>query len=197
MAVWLVRHGETEWSRSGRHTGRTEVELTDRGREQAIALRPVLADLHPALVLCSPRVRARQTAELAGLAVDDIDADLAEWDYGDYEGRTRQEIRQTQPGWNLWSDGVPNGETAEQVGERADRVLDRARAAQGDGAVVLVGHGHMSRVLGVRWIGLSVADGGRFALSTAAPSILDYEHESPVISRWNLPNPATSNGTAR
>ena len=188
--LWLVRHGETEWSRSGRHTGRTDIDLTDTGRAQAAALAPMFTAMRPALVLSSPRRRARLTAELAGLRVDDVDPDLAEWDYGDYEGRTTADIRREVPGWTLWSHGVPNGETAAQVAERADRVLARARGALARGPVVLVAHGHISRVLGARWIGLSPAAGGNLALDTAAPSLLGEQHGLPVIDRWNMPNPA-------
>src|ERR1700754_4997631 len=125
-AIWLVRHGETEWSRSGQHTGRTDIPLTEHGEEQARALRPLLDGVHPTLVLSSPRSRAVRTAELAGVTIDAIDADLAEWDYGDYEGITTADIRRQVPNWSLWRDGVPNGETARQVGVRADRVLARA-----------------------------------------------------------------------
>jgi broad specificity phosphatase PhoE len=194
VALWLVRHGETTWSRSGQHTGRTELPLTAEGEQQARALRGVLADIRPVLVLCSPRERAQATARLAGLRVDAIDDDLAEWDYGDYEGLTTHEIRQRVPDWSLWTHGVPNGEAAAQVRDRADRVLRRASGQLERGPVVLVAHGHISRVMGVRWIGLTVADGGRLALGTAAPSLLSSQYGMPVIDRWNMPNPATANG---
>jgi broad specificity phosphatase PhoE len=197
IALWLIRHGETEWSRSGRHTGRTDVELTAAGRAQANALRATLAGLHPAFVLCSPRRRAAHTAELAGLTVDATDDDLAEWDYGDYEGRTTAEIRRDVPGWTLWTDGVPNGETAAQVSTRADRVLRRAAAHLGDGPVILIAHGHICRVIGARWIGLAAIAGGNLALSTATVSILGAQHGIPVLDRWNVPNPATANGDSR
>jgi probable phosphoglycerate mutase len=190
-AIWLVRHGETEWSRSGQHTGRTDIPLTEDGVEQARALAPAFAALHPALVLCSPRLRAAHTAELAGLRVDHVDPDLAEWDYGDYEGLTSAQIHQTNPAWTLWSDGVPNGETAAQVTARADKVLQRALRSVADGPVVLVAHGHISRVLGARWIGLPASAGGRFTLGTAARCLLGAEHAGPVIQRWNIPNPLT------
>jgi broad specificity phosphatase PhoE len=186
--LWLIRHGETAWSKSGQHTGRTDVELTDEGRAQARALAPMFAQLRPALVLSSPRRRARETAALAGLRVDDVDPDLAEWDYGDYEGRTTADIRRDVPGWTLWTHGVPRGETAAQVAQRADRVIDRARAALPSGPVVLIAHGHISRVLGARWIGLPPTAGGNLALGTAAPSLLGAQHGLPVIDRWNLPN---------
>jgi probable phosphoglycerate mutase len=189
LAVWLVRHGETEWSLSGQHTGRTDIPLTEAGQAQARALRPMLAELAPAHVLCSPRQRAQETARLAGLQVDAIDDDLCEWDYGDYEGLTSTQIQQRAPGWTLFSDGVPNGETAAQVGARADRAIARARELAVDGPVVLVAHGHISRVIAVRWIGLEVAHAAHFALGTAAPSRLSAQHGQPVIDRWNLPNP--------
>ena len=188
--VWLIRHGETECSRAGRHTGRTDLDLTEHGVEQALALRPMLADLKPSLVLCSPRLRAQRTAELAGLHVDATDANLAEWDYGDYEGLTSAQIGQRDPGWTIWSGRVPHGETAEQVGARADRVLARIRAHLGEGPVVLLGHGHINRVLAARWLRLHVSAGGYFSLGTAAPCVLGAEHHQPVIAQWNIPNPA-------
>ncbi len=188
--VWLIRHGETAWSKSGQHTGRTDIPLTEFGVEQARALAPVVAALHPALVLCSPRERARHTAELAGLRVDAVDDDLAEWDYGDYEGLTTSQIRESVPGWSLFANGVPNGETAEQVGARADRVLRRAAVEAVEGPVVLVAHGHISRVLGARWVGLPVEGGAYLALDTASTSVLGAQHGAPVLDHWNLPNPA-------
>jgi broad specificity phosphatase PhoE len=188
--IWLIRHGETEWSKSGQHTGRTDIALTSHGEEQAAALAPMLAKVSPALVLSSPRHRALQTAELAGVTVDAVDPDLAEWDYGDYEGLTTPQIREQVPGWSLWTHGVRGGETAGQVGVRADRVLAAAATELRNGPVLLFAHGHISRVLAARWIGLPTVDGGRFALNTAAPSVLGSEHSSPVVSRWNLPNPA-------
>ena len=189
VALWLVRHGETEWSRSGQHTGRTDVALTEQGRQQARALAPLLAEVRPTLVLVSPRARAQETARLAGLVVDGVDDDLAEWDYGDYEGRTTAAIRADAPGWTLWRDGVPNGETLPAVVARADRVLDRARAALPTGPVVLVAHGHISRVIGARWIELPGAAGEHLLLGTAAPSLLSTQYGAAVIERWNLPNP--------
>ncbi len=190
VQLWLIRHGETEWSRSGQHTGRTDLPLTAHGEQQALAVRGFVADLQPALVLSSPRQRARRTAELAGLSIDAIDDDLAEWDYGDYEGLTTTQIREQVPGWSLWTHPVPGGETPEQVGARADRVLTRAVASLADGPVVLVAHGHISRVIGARWIGMSTLGGGHLALGTAAPSVLSAQHDIPVIDRWNIPNPA-------
>ena len=188
--LWIIRHGETEWSASGQHTSITDLPLTEAGRRQAAAVRDVLGDITPALVLSSPRERAVETARLAGLRVDETTEELAEWNYGDYEGRTTAEIREDVPGWTIFRDGVRGGETAEQVGRRADRVLARAADALRNGPVVLVGHGHFSRVLGARWIGLPVDAGGNLLLGTAAPSLLGAQYGAPVINRWNLPNPA-------
>jgi probable phosphoglycerate mutase len=188
--LWLVRHGQTEWSRDGRHTGRTDIALTERGEDEARALAPMLADLAPALVLSSPRQRALRTAALAGLRVDEITEDLAEWDYGDYEGITTAEITKTVPGWTVFTHPVPNGETATQVGARADRVLTRCAAALTDGPVVLVAHGHNCRVLGARWIGLEVGGGKNLLLDSAAPCVLSAQYGFPVVERWNEPNPA-------
>jgi broad specificity phosphatase PhoE len=188
--LWLIRHGETEWSRSGQHTSRTDLPLTANGEQQAVALRGILAELRPALVLSSPRQRARHTAELAGLRVDAIDNDLVEWDYGDYEGLTTPQIRRAVPGWSLWTHPMPGGENPPQVTARADRVLARAAQHLHDGPVILVAHGHICRVIGARWIGLRAVDGARLALDTAAPSVLGTEHDIPVIHRWNMPNPA-------
>ncbi len=185
-AIWLIRHGETEWSKSGQHTGRTEIALTENGVRQAEALRPILAGLNPSLVLCSPRARAQQTAQLAGSRIDGIDPDLAEWDYGDYEGLTSAQIRQRDPDWTLWTHPVPGGETAAEVGTRADRVLRRAVRSAADGPVILFSHGHMSRVMGVRWVGLPVQCGVILKLGTASTSVLGAEHTLPVIVEWNV-----------
>jgi broad specificity phosphatase PhoE len=193
VSVWLVRHGSTEWSESGQHTGTTDVPLTAAGERQAAALRPMLAGISPALVLCSPLQRARRTAELGGLTDFELEPDLVEWNYGEYEGRTTNEIRVDDPGWTLFTHGVPGGETAAQIAERADRVLQRTVEALADGPVVLVGHGHLSRVLGARWIGLPVRGAANLVLGTAAPSVLGAQHGTPVIDRWNLPNPAAEN----
>jgi probable phosphoglycerate mutase len=190
VRLWLVRHGETEWSASGQHTSVTDLPLTERGRRQAVAVRDVLGDLSPALVLSSPRRRALETAELAGLTVDETTEDLAEWAYGAYEGLTSAQIREEVPDWTIWQDGARDGETAAEVGARADRVLARAARVLPSGPVVLIGHGHFSRVLGARWIGLPVAAGGNLLLGTAAPSLLGAQYGAPVIDRWNLPNPA-------
>ena len=185
--LWLLRHGETEWSRTGRHTGRTDLPLTPHGEDAARELSAVFAQLHPALVLVSPRSRARQTAQLAGLRADDVEPDLAEWDYGDYEGRTSQEIAAERPGWVLWRDGAPNGESPAQVAARADRVLERVCAALATGPVVLVSHGHISRMLAARWIGLGTDGGAHLLLSPAAPSILSAQYGIAAIKQWNVP----------
>jgi len=187
--VFLLRHGETEWSRTGKHTGRTDVPLTENGRERARAtgrLRGRLLPEPPALVLSSPRSRARVTAELAGLVVDRTDERLAEWDYGDHEGRTTPEIRETVPGWTVWTHPSPGGETAEQVGARADAVLADARTAAADGDVVLVGHGHFSRVLVARWIGLPAREGVRFQMEAASWAVLGDERGVPRLDGVNL-----------
>ena len=189
-ALWIVRHGETEWSASGQHTSITDLPLTAAGRRQAAAVREVLGEITPALVLSSPRRRALETAELAGLRVDETTEDLAEWFYGAYEGKTTDEIRAEKPDWTIWRDGPRDGEPATAVQQRADRALGRAIRSLPDGPVVLIGHGHFSRVLGARWIGLPVAAGGNLLLGTAAPSLLGVQYGLPVIDRWNLPNPA-------
>ena len=152
--LWLVRHGETEWSLSGAHTGRTDIPLTAAGREKAAAVGRYLAGRKFAGVLVSPLVRARETCRLAGYENAQIDADLSEWDYGDYEGRTTSQIQAERPGWTLWRDGVPNGETAAQVAARADSVIARALAIEGENDVILFAHGHILRVLAARWLGL-------------------------------------------
>jgi len=189
----LVRHGETEWSRSGRHTSVTDVPLTPTGEKQARALSPLLAGVCPATVFTSPRARARRTADLAGLGdlckVEVLD-ELAEWVYGEYEGVTTPQIRASRPDWTIWTGDPPGGETAEQVGARADRVLERVRDALADGPVVAVGHGHFSRVLVARWLGLPVSGGGMFVLGPASPCLLGSEHGRPAVHRWNVPNPA-------
>lgn len=184
--IVLIRHGETEWSVSGRHTSRTDVPLTEQGRRQAQALGACLKEWRFDVVLTSPLQRAAETCRLAGLGdVADVRRDLMEWDYGHYEGRTTPEIRSERPGWTLWSDGVLGGESAEQVGARADRILAEARAARGD--VALFSHGHFLRVMAARWIGLSPQGGRSLALDTATISVLGHERETPVIVRWNQP----------
>lgn len=189
--LWLLRHGQTEWSRDGKHTGNTDVPLTEIGERQARALKPLLDRLTPALVISSPRSRALRTAELAGLRVDKIDDDLAEWDYGDYEGMTSAEIQKTVPDWTIFTHGAAGGETIEAVRQRADRVLSRASGSLGEGPVVLVAHGHISRVLGARWVGLPVRGGASLLLDEAAPCVLGAEKGLPVIAHWNRPNPVS------
>lgn len=186
----LARHGETEWSRAGRHTGRTDLPLTPAGEAQAKSLAPLLAGRTFGLVLTSPLVRARHTAELAGLTEVVEEPDLREWDYGGYEGITTAEIHRTRPGWDLWTDGVPPGrefpgESPEQVGERADRVLSRVAGALEEGDVMLVAHGHLLRVLTARRLGLPPSAGRLFRLETGTLSRLSLEHGSPVIAEWN------------
>lgn len=180
----LVRHGETEWARLGRHTGRTDVPLTELGQEQAVALGRRLHG-HPfALVLTSPLSRATETARIAGFGdVAVVDPDLREWDYGALEGRLTAEIRQDYPDWSIWTGPWPEGETADEVGARADRTIARARSTEGD--VLVFAHGHLLRVLAARWLELAPASGGMFALGTATVSILGWERENPVIETWN------------
>jgi broad specificity phosphatase PhoE len=182
--LWLIRHGETEWSRSGAHTGRTDIPLTAAGCERAVAVGQYLEARPFAGVLVSPLVRARETCRLAGYENAVIDSDLCEWDYGDYEGRTTPQIQAERPGWSLWTDGVPNGETVAQVAARAERVIARALPVEGD--IALFAHGHILRVLAARWLGLPPEDGRLFALGTATVSTLGYERETRVITRWNL-----------
>ena len=183
----LVRHGETDWARDGRHTGRTDVPLTPRGERDARALAPLLAGRRIALVLTSPAERARRTAELAGLAGARVDERLWEWDYGAYEGRSTPEIREERPGWYLWRDGVVGGETVEQVGARVEGVLERVGPALAEGDEVLAAHGHVLRVLTARRLGLPPADGRLFRLDTGTLSALGTEHAEPVITSWNVP----------
>jgi broad specificity phosphatase PhoE len=183
--LWLIRHGETEWSRSGAHTGRTDLPLTDRGRERAKVLGGLLKGRRFTLVLTSPMERARETCRLAGYGEGAIiEPNLREWDYGDFEGRTTNEIRKERPGWSLWVDGVPKGETVEQVGERARAVIGRAAAVDGDTA--LFAHGHILRILAACWLGLSPGNGRLLVLGTASISILGYERETRAITLWNL-----------
>lgn len=182
--IYLVRHGETAWSRSGRHTGRTDVPLTDRGRDEARGLAPLVKSVDFALVLSSPLLRATETARLAGLGTGlRLCPDLQEWDYGDYEGLTLQEIRRRVPGWTVWTEPCPNGESAARVGERADHALALAEAAQGP--VALVAHGHILRVVAARWVGLEPIGGRLLRLDTASVSRLGYEHEDRVVLSWN------------
>jgi probable phosphoglycerate mutase len=180
--VWLVRHGETAWSRDGRHTSTTDLPLTEEGRLVAESLRDRLRGAF-SLVLTSPRARARDTAALAGHGEAEADPDLAEWDYGDLEGLTSEQIRQTRRGWTIWEGPVPGGEDAAQVTARLDRVVARCRGATG--RVLLFGHGHALRALAARWLELPVADGRHLRLDTATVSVLGWERETPVVLRWN------------
>jgi len=183
--LYAVRHGETEWSLSTRHTGRTDIPLTDHGREQAKKIGDALSGREFALVLTSPFSRARDTAAIAGYADAEVDDDLREWDYGDYEGRTTLDIREDRPGWFLWDDGVPNGETIDAVVARADRVIARVRALDGDALVFA--HGHLLRVLATRWLGLDAGFGRHLILSPATLSILGAERDVPALEVWNAP----------
>jgi broad specificity phosphatase PhoE len=184
--IVLIRHGQTEWSANGRHTSFTDLELTPEGEAQAHRAGERLGGRSFAAVISSPRRRALRTAELAGLTVTEVTEDLAEWNYGEYEGITTKQIRVDRPDWSLWTDGCPGGESPEQVGERLDRVLARARSVGGD--VALVAHGHSLRVAGARWIGLPPSAGGLLKLDTATVSVLGFEHEvDPVLSAWNAP----------
>jgi broad specificity phosphatase PhoE len=180
--LWLIRHGETEWSLSGQHTSRTDLALIPEGEREAVALKKVLSSHRFALVLSSPMKRALETAHLAGLEPE-IDANLHEWFYGEYEGLTSEQIHKATPGWTIWTMTPKGGETADQVAARADRVIARATSASGD--VALFSHGHMLRVLAARWLGLDPQAGRFFALGTASISILSHEHETRVIKVWN------------
>jgi probable phosphoglycerate mutase len=187
--IWLIRHAETEWSKAGRHTGRTDIPLTDEGRAHAATLPRRLDGQVFAAVFVSPLGRARETARLAGLGDQaQVRHDLAEYDYGDYEGITTDEIRRERPGWYLWRDGVPNGESPDDVGVRADRILEEAAAAASaaDRDVALVAHGHVLRVIGARWIGEPASFAGRLALSTGALCRLGTEREVRVLRAWNF-----------
>ena len=182
--VVLVRHGETEWSRTGRHTGTSDIPLTAKGREQARMLGNMLRGRRFGRVLTSPLQRASETCRLAGLGERTEECpDLREWDYGVYEGRTTADIRKEIAGWTVWSHPVPGGETADAVGRRADRVIESMRGVDGD--VALFAHGHILRVLAARWCGLDAASGRLFALDTTTLSILGHERETPVIRLWN------------
>ena len=182
--LWLVRHGETQWSASGQHTGTTDIELSEAGRRLATALRERLSGIRFDRVLTSPLQRARVTAELAGFGDRaEVVPELAEWNYGQDEGRTTPEIREDRPGWTVWRDGPREGETADEVGLRADKVI--ALAAESAGRVLAFGHGHMSRVIGARWIGLAPADGIRLQLGTAAVCVLGHDRETRAIVHWN------------
>jgi len=182
--VFLIRHGETEWSLSGQHTGSTDIPLTDHGEAAARLLAPVLADRDFSLVLCSPLQRARRTCDLAGLGGQaSIDPDLAEWNYGSYEGLTPAAIREQHPGWLVFRDGCPDGESPAEVGERVDRVISRVR--QNGGRVALFAHGHVFRVFVARWIELSPSHGAHFLLDTSTLTILSYYRGIPAVKCWN------------
>ena len=182
--VYLVRHGETEWSLSGQHTGITDIPLTENGRKVARLLEPVLAKEDFALVLTSPLQRARETCQLAGLGEHaEIDRDLMEWNYGEYEGLTPRQIHAKIPGWMIFRDGCPGGESPEQIGARVDRVVARVRALEGH--VALFAHGHVFRVFAARWLGLPATAGRHFLLGTATLSILSYYRDIPAVKRWN------------
>jgi probable phosphoglycerate mutase len=183
----VVRHGETDWAAARRHTGRTDVPLNAAGRAQAEALAHRLPGDALAAVWSSPLARARETARLAGLAVDALDDDLLEWDYGAAEGRTTAEIREEWPGWTIWDDGAEGAETVDQVGARTDRVIARARAV--DGTVALVAHAHLLRILAARWLGLPAVAGRHLTLDPAGWALLGWERETPVVERWNPPPP--------
>lgn len=187
LQLYFIRHGETEWSRSGRHTGHTDVPLTARGEDEARALRPYLQDLAFTHVLTSPRQRARRTCELAGLApAAEIEPDLSEWDYGDYEGQCSAEIRKGRPEWNVFQDGCPRGETPAQISGRADRLIARLQTLEGN--VALFAHGQFGAVLAARWIGLPAVEGQHFLLGTGSMSILSDSPSHPerrVIALWN------------
>jgi broad specificity phosphatase PhoE len=195
--VWLVRHGETAWARLGRHTGRTDITLTDRGRDQARALGRRLAGHAFNLVLTSPLSRAAETAALSGYEASAIaDPDLQEWDYGEHEGRTTAEIRTDFPGWTIWRGPWPAGETVDEVAARADRVIERLRTAEPEGDALVFAHGHLLRVLAARWIGLPGASGGLFELGTATLSIVGWDREAPSLELWNEACHLVSTGPA-
>jgi broad specificity phosphatase PhoE len=190
MEILLVRHGETEWSRDRKHTGRTDLPLTDTGRREAGKLRDAVAGRSFARVLSSPLSRALETCRLAGLGDQaELTGDLCEWDYGEYEGITTAEIRKQRPDWYLWRDGCPGGETAADVGRRVDRVI--ASVSEVDGDVALFAHGHVLRVLTARWLSLGPEAGALFKLDTGTLSVLGYERETRVITRWNAPVPGS------
>jgi len=182
--IVLVRHAETEWSRDGRHTGRTDIPLTDRGRAAAETLAERLRGRRFALVIVSPLLRARETCQLCGLGEQaQVRDELLEWDYGDYEGLTTQQIQTQRPGWSLWRDGCPGGENAADVGARADRLIAELKPLAGD--VAVFSHGHMLRVLGACWIELEPSQGGRLGLSTAATCTLGHERSTAILEHWN------------
>ena len=186
--IALIRHGQTEWSKSGQHTSTTDIDLTDEGVHQAMTIPSLLwgLDLAPATVWSSPRLRAQRTAALAGLHVNRIVDDLAEWSYGEYEGITSKQIHQTNPGWSIFLDGAPGGESPEDVAVRCDRVLAAAKEKTRKGDVALFCHGHISRVLAMRWVGLPVANGGMILMNPAAITVLGTYHDAPCIEHANV-----------
>jgi probable phosphoglycerate mutase len=184
--LWLARHGETDWSAAGKHTGTTDLSLNANGRAAATRLAEILSGQTFDLILTSPLLRARQTSELAGYgARAEITPDLREWEYGDYEGVTTAEIRETRPGWTVFTDGCPGGETVADVGGRADMVIERVRSVEGK--VLAFGHGHALRVLAARWVELPPAAAAHLVLETTTLSVLGWERETPAITRWNAP----------
>ena len=188
MELWLIRHGETEWSLDGRHTSVTDIPLTEHGRERARELREYLGGRKFASVLVSPMQRARETCAIAGYGdVAQVDDDLMEWNYGESEGKTTAEMRAKYgPTWSVWANPIVGGESVDEVGVRADRVIARAMAASGeDGQVALFAHAHILRILAARWVGLPAVDGAKFALGTGSVSVLGFERETRVVERWN------------
>ncbi len=186
--LWLIRHGETEWTITGQHTGRSDIPLTERGRERAQGIRDYLQHRQFRKVLVSPLGRARETCAIAGYGDQaEVDDDLREWDYGDFEGKTTPQIREQYPDWLIWNGPVPNGETVEAVGARTDAVIRRALGVLGEdgGAVALFAHGHVLRILTARWLGLEADAGKLFALGTGSVSVLGFEREQRVIQAWN------------
>ncbi|HYW03751.1 MAG TPA: histidine phosphatase family protein [Gammaproteobacteria bacterium] len=185
--VWMIRHGETEWALAGRHTGRTDLPLTERGREQARALRGPLAGLVGRVdaIWSSPLARARETAELAGLAPTRVVDDLAEWDYGEYEGLSTAELREREPGWSIWTTDIQRGESLDDVARRADRLVEQLARAGGE--IVAVAHGHLLRILAVRWVGLEPVAARTLSLDTASVSLLEIARDVRVIRHWNAP----------
>jgi len=188
LQIYLIRHGQTEWSQSGQHTGRTDIALTPHGEDEARRLRPWLSGIAFARVLSSPRIRALRTAELTGIATPvDVEPDLAEWDYGAFEGQRSTEIRLTNPDWSIYRDGCPGGESPEQITARADRLIDRLSLMSGN--IALFSHGHFGRSIATRWIGLNLVEAQHFVLGTATVSILGFDPSHPetrVISSWNI-----------
>ena len=180
--VWLIRHGETEWSRAGQHTGTSDLPLTKAGEDAARSLRPLLARTSFDLIVSSPLQRARRTAELAGVVDVQIDDDLVEWDYGEYEGLTRVQVREQRPDWTVWTDGAPGGESSQDVSDRVDRLIGKYRKS---GRILLFAHGHVLRALAARWVEQTVAVGEHLALGTATVSVLGYDRGTPTIERWN------------